>query len=62
MVRKVRDIIRRLESEGWYYVGSRGDHHYYKHPTKPGKITVAGSSNDDVVHKSYASIARMAGW
>ena len=62
MVKKVRDIIRRLEAEGWYYVGSRGDHHYYKHPTKPGKITVAGNPNDEVGHKTYASIARMAGW
>lgn len=35
-----REVIRRLEADGWFHVGTRGDHWYFKHPTRPGKITV----------------------
>lgn len=31
---------RGLKKIGWYCVGSRGDHFYFKHPTIRGKITV----------------------
>lgn len=33
-------IIRRLKQDGWYVCNIRGSHHQFKHPTKPGKITV----------------------
>ncbi len=32
-------IIKDSEQDGWF-PGARGDHHYFKHKTKPGKITV----------------------
>jgi predicted RNA binding protein YcfA (HicA-like mRNA interferase family) len=35
-----REIIRKLEADGWFLVGTTGDHHHFKHPTKPGKVTV----------------------
>ncbi|MEK4993251.1 type II toxin-antitoxin system HicA family toxin [Paenibacillus sp. FSL H7-0918] len=35
-----REIIKILEVDGWYIVGVHGSHHYFKHPSKPGKITV----------------------
>lgn len=35
-----REIIKIIEGDGWYIVGVHGSHHYYKHPTKAGKITV----------------------
>jgi predicted RNA binding protein YcfA (HicA-like mRNA interferase family) len=35
-----RQIIRKLLDDGWYEVGCKGDHHQFKHLTKPGKITV----------------------
>ena len=33
-------------SDGWYLVTINGSHHNYKHPTKPGKVTIAFHSGD----------------
>jgi predicted RNA binding protein YcfA (HicA-like mRNA interferase family) len=38
-----RDIIRELEADGWRFVGAAGSHHHFKHPTKPGKVTVTSA-------------------
>ena len=35
-----REVIKKLTDDGWYEIGCRGDHHYFKHDTKNGKITV----------------------
>lgn len=35
-----REIIKMLEQDGWYLVGVRGDHYYFKHHAKKGKLTV----------------------
>jgi predicted RNA binding protein YcfA (HicA-like mRNA interferase family) len=59
---KARDVIKRLESEGWYYVGTKGSHRHYKHPTKPGKVTVAGHPNTDLPKKTLSDIKKQAGW
>ena len=39
---KVIEVIKLLEEDGWYHVGTVGDHRQYKHPTKKGRVTVAG--------------------
>jgi predicted RNA binding protein YcfA (HicA-like mRNA interferase family) len=39
---KIRDIIKRIEMDGWHMVRQAGSHRQYKRPTKPGKVTVAG--------------------
>jgi predicted RNA binding protein YcfA (HicA-like mRNA interferase family) len=39
---KIRDVIKRIETDGWHMVRQVGSHRQYKHPTKPGKVTVAG--------------------
>jgi len=39
---KVKEIIRILEDDGWFLVGTRGSHRQYKHPVRPGRVTVAG--------------------
>jgi len=58
---KVRDIIRRLELEGWRLVVTRGSHRQFKHPSKPGRVTVAGHPGDDLPKGTLASILRQAG-
>jgi predicted RNase H-like HicB family nuclease/predicted RNA binding protein YcfA (HicA-like mRNA interferase family) len=40
MGRDSRDLMRELEADGWRCVGATGSHRHYKHPTKPGKVTV----------------------
>lgn len=54
------EIIKILKKDGWYLLGSRGDHHYFKHNTKPGKITVPHPTKD-VDPKTTKSIFKAAG-
>ena len=32
---RVRDLIKLIEADGWYFVSQGGSHRQYKHPTKP---------------------------
>jgi predicted RNA binding protein YcfA (HicA-like mRNA interferase family) len=41
-----REVIRRLEADGWLLVHVTGSHHHFKHPTKPGKVTVKHPAKD----------------
>jgi predicted RNA binding protein YcfA (HicA-like mRNA interferase family) len=58
---KVRDVIKRLEADGWYLARTRGSHRQYTHPTKPGLVTVAGKPGDDLAPGTLRSIWRQAG-
>jgi predicted RNA binding protein YcfA (HicA-like mRNA interferase family) len=57
---KVRDIIRALEADGWYLAATEGSHRQYKHPTKPGRVTVAGHPNHDLAAGTLNSILKQA--
>ncbi len=57
----VRDIIRVLEADGWRHIDTKGSHRHFKHPTKPGKITVAGAPGVDLPEKTLGSILKVAG-
>ncbi|MEG6507558.1 type II toxin-antitoxin system HicA family toxin [Methyloligella sp. 2.7D] len=35
-----KQIIRALETDGWYRVGQTGSHIHFKHANKQGKLTV----------------------
>jgi len=59
---KVRDVIKRLEQDGWKIVATQGSHRQYKHPIKPGKVTIPGYLNDDLNPKTWKSIQEQAGW
>ncbi|MGA2081199.1 MAG: type II toxin-antitoxin system HicA family toxin [Holophaga sp.] len=41
-----RSIIRMLEADGWKLVAVRGSHHQFKHPVKPGRVTVPHPTKD----------------
>jgi len=56
-----RDIIRKLETDGWKLVNVVGSHHKYKHPTKPGAVTVLHPKRDFAIG-TLRSIYRQAGW
>ena len=58
---KFRELIRLIEEDGWRLVAQRGSHSQYEHPTKPGKVTVAGKPNADVPKGTAANILRQAG-
>jgi predicted RNA binding protein YcfA (HicA-like mRNA interferase family) len=56
-----RELIRRLEADGWFLVEVKGSHHQYKHPTKPGRVTIPHPQRD-FPKGTYRSIYRQAGW
>jgi predicted RNA binding protein YcfA (HicA-like mRNA interferase family) len=58
---KIRDVIKRIERDGWHIVHQVGSHRQYKHPTKRGKVTVAGHPSTDLPPKTLKSILRQAG-
>ena len=58
---KVREVIRRLEEDGWYLVATRGSHRQYKHPTKPGRVTVPGKPSADLAPGTLNSILKQSG-
>ena len=58
---KVREVIRRLEDDGWYLARTPGDHRQFKHPAKPGIATVAGKESVDVPPGTLKSIWRQSG-
>lgn len=41
-----RDIISRLQADGWFEVNRVGSHVQMKHPTKPGRVTVPHPKRD----------------
>ena len=58
---KVREVIRQLEADGWGLISTEGSHRQFKHPTKPGRVTVSGSLGDDMPQGTLASVKRQAG-
>jgi predicted RNA binding protein YcfA (HicA-like mRNA interferase family) len=55
-----RDVIKIIESEGWYLAGVSGDHHHFKHPTIKGRATVCHPKKDVRKHE-LAGISRQTG-
>lgn len=61
MSKKARDAMRAVRRDGWRYVRTKGSHRQYKHPTKPGKVTIPGHPSDDLNPKLWESIMKQAG-
>ena len=59
---KVREVIELLEKDGWFLVTTKGDHRQFKHPKKPGKVTVRGAMNEVLSQFLLNSIWKQAGW
>ncbi|MDD6488924.1 MAG: type II toxin-antitoxin system HicA family toxin [Clostridia bacterium] len=55
-----REVINALLADGWYEVGCVGDHHQFKHPKKPGRVTVT-HPRKDIPIKTLKSIEKQAG-
>ena len=58
---KVKEVIKLLEQDGWYLARTKGSHRQFKHPGKPGRVTIAGKLSEDVYPKMERSILRQAG-
>jgi len=49
-----------IEEDGWYPVVTRGSHRQYKHPTKPGRVTISGKMSEDIAPGTLNSILKQA--
>jgi predicted RNA binding protein YcfA (HicA-like mRNA interferase family) len=58
---KVREAIRLIEDDGWYLVATRGSLRQFKHPSKSGRVTIAGKLSDDLAPGTRNSILKQAG-
>lgn len=54
-----RFLISQIIADGWYLVRVRGSHHHFKHPTKPGLMTVPHPKKD-LLKKTAISILQQA--
>lgn len=60
---KVIEIVRLLIEDGWVEQKSKAtDHRQFKHPTKPGKVTVRGKNSEVLSQFLLNSIWIQAGW
>ncbi|MDZ4323954.1 MAG: type II toxin-antitoxin system HicA family toxin [Pseudomonas sp.] len=57
---KVSEVLRLLQDDGWYLAATRGSHRQFKHPSKPGRVTVPGKSSDDLAPGTLSSILKQA--
>jgi predicted RNA binding protein YcfA (HicA-like mRNA interferase family) len=55
-----RDVIAALEADGWREVAQKGSHKQFRHPAKPGRVTVVHPKRDIPVG-TLRSIERQAG-
>jgi predicted RNA binding protein YcfA (HicA-like mRNA interferase family) len=39
---KYSDLVKQIEADGWVHEATKGSHMQFKHPTRPGKITIPG--------------------
>jgi predicted RNA binding protein YcfA (HicA-like mRNA interferase family) len=58
---KVRDVIKKVEAEGWELVRTTGSHRHFKHPTKPGLVTISGNLYDEMPKGTQNNILKQAG-
>ncbi|MCA1841359.1 MAG: type II toxin-antitoxin system HicA family toxin [Actinobacteria bacterium] len=58
---KVSEAIRLIEQDGWQLVRTRGSHRQFKHPTKPGLVTIAGKPSADLPRGTLNSVLKQAG-
>lgn len=60
---KYRDLIRQIEADGWYVERTVGSHVQFRHPTKPGTVTVFGGGKlaKEVPPGTLNSVLKQAG-
>ena len=63
MATKFRDLLQQLRADGWQHVRTTGSHLHFKHPRKPGIVTVPGGGKlaHDVPPGTLRSILKQAG-
>lgn len=55
-----RKLIKLLKQDGWEHVRTTGDHWHFKHPVRPGLVTVTHPKKD-IPPGTLNSILKQAG-
>jgi predicted RNA binding protein YcfA (HicA-like mRNA interferase family) len=58
---KVRDVLGKLQSDGWIQVRMKGSHRVFSHPSKPGIVVVPGQPGNDIPIGTAQAILKQAG-
>jgi predicted RNA binding protein YcfA (HicA-like mRNA interferase family) len=60
---KYRDLVRLIQSDGWSLDRTVGSHMQFRHPSKPGTVTVpaGGKMSKDVPSGTLNSVLKQAG-
>ena len=56
-----RQVIGALERGGWTQVRSAGSHRHFRHPDRPGLVTVPDHASETIYPVILKSILRQAG-
>jgi len=58
---KPQEMERVLLDDGWRFHSQKGSHRHYKHPHKPGKVTIPFHKGSEILPKTEESIRKQAG-
>ena len=59
-VMKVREVVKLIEDDGWYLVRTKGTHRQFRHPSKPGIVTVSGNLGKGMPPGTLNSVLKQA--
>ena len=59
-IRKVKDVVKLLQEDGWYLARMKGSHRQFKHQVKLQTVTVPGKMNSDVRRGTLNNILKQA--
>jgi predicted RNA binding protein YcfA (HicA-like mRNA interferase family) len=64
-----RELIRLVEAHGWAHVETTGSHNHFKHPDRPGKMTIPHPKKDfpagtvrSILHQAGISLRQASEW
>ena len=55
------EVIKSLQADGWALQRVKGSHHHFRHPSKPGLVTIP-HPQADIPLGTLRSIWKQAGW
>jgi len=58
---KVKELLKLFEKDGWVLSRTRGSHPQFKHPGKPGTVTIAGKASAEVPKGTLNAILKQSG-
>lgn len=57
---RFRELEKIILDDGWFLVDVRGSHYQYKHPVKPGRVTIP-HHRGDIPQRVVNSVLKQAG-